>query len=143
MILDGYEAVQESSTDEESAVWLPPQPGTSLPATDPAQQQRPSSQKVHSDGAVSLFTLEPLAPQCWGAMEGACLEIQSPSACTDSPSQVLECIRKIEAALEHLKVPGPRPPQDSVGGSTWTRRKCRVIEVLVSANLLSSKCVFS
>lgn len=103
LILDGYEAVQESSTDEEGAVWLPPQSGTGLPATDPAQQQRPSSQKALSDGAVSPFTPEPLAPQRWGALEGACLEIQSPSACADSQSQVLECIRKIEAALEHLK----------------------------------------
>lgn len=98
LILAGYEAVQESSTDEEGAVWLPPHSGTVLPTTDPAQQQRPSSQKALSDGAVSPFT-----PQCWGALEGACLEIQSPFACADSPSQVLECIRKIEAALEHLK----------------------------------------
>lgn len=105
LILDGYEAVQESSTDEEGAAWLPPQPRTGLPAVDLAQQQRPSSQKALSDGAMSPFTPEPLAPQRWGALEGACFEIQSPSACTDSQSQVLECIRQIEAALEHLKVP--------------------------------------
>ncbi|XP_036286133.1 rho guanine nucleotide exchange factor 12 isoform X5 [Pipistrellus kuhlii] len=98
LILAGYEAVQESSTDEEGAVWLPPHSGTVLPTTDPAQQQRPSSQKALPDGAVSPFT-----PQRWGALEGACLEIQSPFACADSPSQVLECIHKIEAALEHLK----------------------------------------
>ncbi|XP_070282355.1 rho guanine nucleotide exchange factor 12 isoform X4 [Myotis yumanensis] len=103
LILDGYEAVQESSTDEEGAAWLPPQPRTGLPAVDPAQQQRPSSQKALSDGAVSPFTPEPLAPQRWGALEGTCFEIQSPSACTDSRSRVLECIRRIEAALEHLK----------------------------------------
>ncbi|XP_015416124.1 PREDICTED: rho guanine nucleotide exchange factor 12 isoform X2 [Myotis davidii] len=103
LILEGYEAVQESSTDEEGAAWLPPQPGTGLPAVDPAQQQRPSSQKALSDRAMSSFTPEPWAPQHWGALEGACLETQSPSACTDSQSQVLDCIRQIEAALEHLK----------------------------------------
>lgn len=104
LILAGYEAVQESSTDEEGAVWLPPHSAAVLPTTDPAQQQRPSSQKALSDGAVSPFT-----PQRWGALEGACVEIQSPFACADSPGQVLECIRKIEAALEHLKVRGPGP----------------------------------
>lgn len=123
LILDGYEAVQESSTDEDGPAWLSPQPRTGLPSADPAQQQWPSSQKALSDGAVSPFTPEPLAPQRWGAMEGASFEIQSPSTCADSQDQVLECIRKIEAALEHLKVPGPRPPQDSVIGRTWNRRE--------------------
>lgn len=103
LVLEGYEAVQESSTDEEGAAWLPPQPGTGLPAVDPAQQQRPSSQKALSDRAMSPFTPEPWAPQHWGALEGACLETHCPSTCTDSQSQVLECIRQIEAALEHLK----------------------------------------
>lgn len=121
LILDGYEAVQESSTDEEGAVWPPPLSGPGLPATDPAQQPRPSSRKALSDGAV-----EALAPR-WGAGEGACLEAQSPSACADARSQVLACIREIEAALEHLKVRAAAPGRGGRGGGARTGSGCRVI----------------
>ena len=42
-------------------------------------------------------------------MEDSRFEIQSPSACAaacaDSHSQIMEYIHKIEADLEHLKVP--------------------------------------
>lgn len=105
MILDGYETVQESSTDEEIASSLPPQPATGIPSMDSTRRQQRSPQNAHSDGAVSPFTPEFLVQQRWGAMEDSCLEIRSPSSCADSQSQIMEYIRKIEADLEHLKVP--------------------------------------
>ncbi|XP_057552004.1 rho guanine nucleotide exchange factor 12 isoform X3 [Hippopotamus amphibius kiboko] len=103
LILDGYETVQESSTDEEVASSLPPQPTTGIPSMDCTHQQQHSPQNAHSDGAVSPFTPEFLAQQRWGAIEDSCFEIQSPSSCADSQSQILEYIHKIEADLEHLK----------------------------------------
>lgn len=103
LILDGYDAVQESSTDEEVAASLPPQPMTGIPSADSAHQQPHSPQNAHSDGAVSPFAPEFLVQQRWGALEDSCFEIQSPS-CADSQSQIMEFIRKIEADLEHLKV---------------------------------------
>ncbi|XP_059563589.1 rho guanine nucleotide exchange factor 12 isoform X4 [Myotis daubentonii] len=102
LILDGWDAAPESSTEEEGAAWRPPQPRTG-PAVDPAPPQRPASRKALSDGARSPLSPEPLAPQRRGALEGVCLEARRPPACTDSQSQVLGCIRQIEAALEHLK----------------------------------------
>ncbi|XP_036743544.2 rho guanine nucleotide exchange factor 12 isoform X2 [Manis pentadactyla] len=103
LILDGYDAVQESSTDEEVAASLPPQPVTGIPSADSAHQQPHSPQNAHSDGAVSPFTPEFLVQQRWGALEDSCFEIQSPSPCADSQNQIMEFIRKIEADLEHLK----------------------------------------
>lgn len=104
LILDGYETVQESSTDEEVASSLPLQPMTDLRASvDSAHQQQHSPQNAHSDGAISPFTPEFQAQQHWGIMEDSCFEIQSTSACADSQSQIMEYIRKIEADLEHLK----------------------------------------
>uniref|UniRef100_A0A8D1HYP8 Rho guanine nucleotide exchange factor 12 n=1 Tax=Sus scrofa TaxID=9823 RepID=A0A8D1HYP8_PIG len=58
LILDGYEAVQESSTDEEVASSLPPLPTTGVPSMDSTHQQQHSPPHAHSDGAVSLFTPE-------------------------------------------------------------------------------------
>lgn len=104
MILDGYDAVQESSTDEEIASSFTLQPVAGIPSVDSAHQQQYSPQNTHSDGAVSPFTTEVLVQRRWRAMEDACFEIQSPSSCTDSQSQILEYIHKIEADLEHLKV---------------------------------------
>ncbi|XP_014406605.1 rho guanine nucleotide exchange factor 12 isoform X3 [Camelus ferus] len=103
LILDGYEAVQESSTDEDVASLLPPQPVTGIPSMDPTHQQQHSPQNAHSDGAVSPFTPEFLAQQRWGVMDDSCFEIQSPSSCADAQSQIMDYIRKIEADLEHLK----------------------------------------
>lgn len=103
MILDGYETVQESSTDEEVASSLPLQPMAGLPSMDSSHRQQHSPQDAHSDGALSPFTPEFLVQQRWGAMEDSCFEIQSASTCADSESQIMECIRKIEADLEHLK----------------------------------------
>uniref|UniRef100_A0A8C6GHD9 Rho guanine nucleotide exchange factor 12 n=1 Tax=Mus spicilegus TaxID=10103 RepID=A0A8C6GHD9_MUSSI len=102
LILDGYDAVQESSTDEEVASSFPLQPVTGIPAVDSSHQQQHSPQNVHPEGPVSPFTPEFLVQRHWRAMEDTCFEIQSPS-CTDSQSQILEYIHKIEADLEHLK----------------------------------------
>ncbi|XP_020022096.2 rho guanine nucleotide exchange factor 12 isoform X2 [Castor canadensis] len=103
LILDGYEAVQESSTDEEVASSFTLQPGTGIPSVDSTHQQQHSPQNAHFDGAVSPFTPEFLVQRRWGTMEDSCFEIQSPSSCTDSQSQIMEYIHKIEADLEHLK----------------------------------------
>ncbi|KAG8522237.1 Rho guanine nucleotide exchange factor 12, partial [Galemys pyrenaicus] len=103
LILDGYETVQESSTDEEVASTLPPQHMTGIPSMDSAHQHQHSPKNAHSDGAASPFTPEFLVQQRWGAMEDSCFEIRSPSSYADSQSQILEYIRKIEADLEHLK----------------------------------------
>ncbi|KAH0514707.1 Rho guanine nucleotide exchange factor 12 [Microtus ochrogaster] len=106
LILDGYDAVQESSTDEEVASSFTLQPVAGIPSVDSTHQQQYSPQNAHSDGAVSPFTQEVLVQRRWRAMEDACFEIQSPSSCTDSQSQILEYIHKIEADLEHLKAEG-------------------------------------
>lgn len=103
LILDGYDPVQESSTDEEVASSLTLQPMIGIPAMESTHQQQHSPQNTHSDGAVSPFTSEFLVQQRWGAMEDSCFEIQSPSSCADSQSQIMEYIHKIEADLEHLK----------------------------------------
>ncbi|XP_047282618.1 rho guanine nucleotide exchange factor 12 isoform X7 [Homo sapiens] len=103
LILDGYDPVQESSTDEEVASSLTLQPMTGIPAVESTHQQQHSPQNTHSDGAISPFTPEFLVQQRWGAMEYSCFEIQSPSSCADSQSQIMEYIHKIEADLEHLK----------------------------------------
>ncbi|XP_059039428.1 rho guanine nucleotide exchange factor 12 isoform X4 [Mustela lutreola] len=103
LILDGYDAVQESSTDEGLASSLPLPPTTGTPSTDSARPQQHSPQHTHSDGAASPFSPEFLVQQRWGAMEDSCFEIQSPPSCADSQSQIMEYIRKIEADLEHLK----------------------------------------
>ncbi|KAL4830297.1 hypothetical protein H8958_018228 [Nasalis larvatus] len=103
LILDGYDPVQESSTDEEVASSLTLQPMTGIPAMESTHQQQHSPQNTHSDGALSPFTPEFLVQQRWGAMEDSCFEIQSPSSCADSQSQIMEYIHKIEADLEHLK----------------------------------------
>lgn len=105
MTLDGCETAQESSTDEEVASSLPPQPAAGIPSMDSTRRQQRSPQNPHSDGAVSPFTPEFLVQQRWGAMEDSCPEIRSPASSSDSPSQIMEYIRKIEADLEHLKVP--------------------------------------
>ncbi|XP_007954101.1 rho guanine nucleotide exchange factor 12 [Orycteropus afer afer] len=101
-ILDGYETMQESSTDEEVVSSFTLQPMAGAPSMDSTYQQQHSPQNAHSDGANSPFTPEFLVQQRWGAMEDSCFEIQSPP-CADSQSQIMEYIRKIEADLEHLK----------------------------------------
>ncbi|XP_076968766.1 rho guanine nucleotide exchange factor 12 isoform X2 [Tamandua tetradactyla] len=103
LILDGYETVQESSTDEEVASSLALQSMAGISFMNSAHQEQHSPQNAHSDGAHSPFTPEFLIQQHWGAIEDSCFETQSPSSCADSQSQIMEYIRKIEADLEHLK----------------------------------------
>ncbi|XP_054985893.1 rho guanine nucleotide exchange factor 12 isoform X1 [Sorex araneus] len=103
LILDGYEAVQESSTDEEIACSLPPLPPASPPSTDSSHQPQHSPPNTRSDGALSPFTPECLVPTRWGTGEEPCFEVRSPSSCADPQGQIMRCIRKIEADLEHLK----------------------------------------
>lgn len=103
LILDGYDAVQESSTDEEIASSLTLQPVTGIPSVDSSHQQQHSPQNALSEGAISPSTPEFLVQRRWRAVEDACSEVQNPSAWTDSQSQILEYIHKIEADLEHLK----------------------------------------
>ncbi|XP_063112005.1 rho guanine nucleotide exchange factor 12 isoform X3 [Cavia porcellus] len=103
LILDGYDTVQESSTDEEAASSFLLQPVAGLPSMDSAYQEQYSPQSAHSDGAGSPFIPEFLLQRRWGAMEDSCFEIQTPSSCADSQSQIMEYIHKIEADLEHLK----------------------------------------
>lgn len=102
MKLDGYYVVQESSTDEEVASSFTLQPVSGISSVDSAHQQQHSPQNTHSNGAFSPFNPQFLGQQCWRAMDNACFEIQSLS-CTDSQSQIMEYICKIEADLEHLK----------------------------------------
>lgn len=110
MVLEGYEAVQESSTDEDAALSLP-LPSAGLPAMDAVhQQQQQPPRHAHSDGAASPFTPDCQAQQRWGAGEASCFETPSPSPSADSQSQIMECIHKIEADLEHLKVPQTQRP---------------------------------
>ncbi|XP_054448434.1 rho guanine nucleotide exchange factor 12 isoform X3 [Pteronotus mesoamericanus] len=103
LILDSYETVQETSTDEEVASSLLLQPMKGLPFVDSTHQLQHSPPNTLSDGAVSPFTSEFLVQQGWGAMEDSCFEIQSPSTYADSKRQIMEYIHKIEADLEHLK----------------------------------------
>ncbi|XP_049633957.1 rho guanine nucleotide exchange factor 12 [Suncus etruscus] len=103
LILDGYEAVQESSTDEEIACSLPPLPPAGPPCTDSTHQPQHSPQQARSDGAPSPFSPEYLVSPRWGTREEPSFEIQSPPLCADPQSQIMSCIRKIEANLEHLK----------------------------------------
>ncbi|XP_040832748.1 rho guanine nucleotide exchange factor 12 isoform X6 [Ochotona curzoniae] len=103
LLLDGYELMQESSTDEEVASSLGLQPTTGMPSVDSPYPQQDSPQNTRSEEVVSPFSPEFLMQQRWGAMEDSCFEIQSPLSCTDSHSQIMEYIHKIEADLEHLK----------------------------------------
>ncbi|XP_016063141.1 PREDICTED: rho guanine nucleotide exchange factor 12 [Miniopterus natalensis] len=104
LILDGYETVQESCTDEEAASSLTLQPTAGLPSVDPTQQQQQHSpQNAFSDDTTSPLTPEFLALQHWGATGDSCFEMQRPPTCAASQDRVLEYICKIEADLEHLK----------------------------------------
>uniref|UniRef100_A0A4X2K4D8 Rho guanine nucleotide exchange factor 12 n=1 Tax=Vombatus ursinus TaxID=29139 RepID=A0A4X2K4D8_VOMUR len=94
LILDGFETVQESSTEEEV--------GSGLPSVGWAHQQQPLHHP-RSDGGGSSFTSEFLVQQRWGPGEESGFSAQSPSSTADSHSQIMQYIRKIEADLEHLK----------------------------------------
>uniref|UniRef100_A0A8I3WN24 Rho guanine nucleotide exchange factor 12 n=1 Tax=Callithrix jacchus TaxID=9483 RepID=A0A8I3WN24_CALJA len=137
LILDGYDTVQESSTDEEVASSLTPQPMTGISAVDSPHQQQHSPQNAHSDGVVSPFTPEFLVQQRWGAMEDSCFEIQSPSSCADSQSQIMEYIHKIEADLEHLKVPHASTSIGLYCKKHSAEGRYGVIKMLMSINLFT------
>ncbi|XP_036600800.1 rho guanine nucleotide exchange factor 12 isoform X1 [Trichosurus vulpecula] len=94
LILDGFETVQESSTEEEVA--------SGLPSMGWAHQQQPLCDP-RSDGGGSPFTSDFLVQQRWGPGEESGFSAQSPSSSADSHSQIMQYIRKIEADLEHLK----------------------------------------
>uniref|UniRef100_A0A8C5J411 Rho guanine nucleotide exchange factor 12 n=1 Tax=Junco hyemalis TaxID=40217 RepID=A0A8C5J411_JUNHY len=95
LILDGYGAVQESSTDEEvSALVLqctshrPPTPGC-------PQQQQPLSPREDSS---------PLAEELrWAGLEEPCPFLGSPRLPLQSRVQLLQYIHNIQDALEKLK----------------------------------------
>ncbi|XP_038609248.1 rho guanine nucleotide exchange factor 12 isoform X4 [Tachyglossus aculeatus] len=99
LILDGYETVQESSTDEEiaSSVGLPRTAGPS--SLDCADEQE---RFCRPDGGSSPFTPEWLHPRL-GAPGEPGFGAQSRPPSGDSRSQILQYIQKIEADLEHLK----------------------------------------
>ncbi|KAM9032232.1 rho guanine nucleotide exchange factor 12 isoform X2 [Sarcophilus harrisii] len=94
LILDGFETVQESSTEEEGV--------SNLPSVGWAHQQQ-SVLNPRSDGGGSPFTPEFLVQQRWRPGEESGFSAQSPSSSADSHSQIMQYIRKIEADLEHLK----------------------------------------
>ncbi|XP_074071383.1 rho guanine nucleotide exchange factor 12 isoform X3 [Macrotis lagotis] len=94
LILDGFETVQESSTEEEVA--------SGLPSVGWAHQQQPLHDP-RSDGGDSPFIPEFLVQHRWGSGEETGFRAQSPSSSADSHSQIMQCIQKIEADLEHLK----------------------------------------
>ncbi|XP_043850710.1 rho guanine nucleotide exchange factor 12 isoform X4 [Dromiciops gliroides] len=94
LILDGYDTVQESSTEDEIA--------SGLPSVGWAQHQQ-SLGDTRSDGGNSPFTPAFLAQQRWGPGEESGFGAQSPSSSADSHSQIMQYIQKIEADLEHLK----------------------------------------
>ncbi|VTJ86636.1 Hypothetical predicted protein [Marmota monax] len=100
---DNPSEVQQSSTAQEVASSFTLQPVTGIPSMDSIHHQQHSPQNAHSDEAGSPFTPEFLVQWHWETMEDSCFEIQSLSSYTDSQSQTMEYIHKIEADLEHLK----------------------------------------
>uniref|UniRef100_A0A8C3L2I3 Rho guanine nucleotide exchange factor 12 n=1 Tax=Chrysolophus pictus TaxID=9089 RepID=A0A8C3L2I3_CHRPC len=103
LILDGYEAVQESSTDEEvSSLVLQGAAGghTSL---DSAQQQPLSPRDTQSDGGSSPFAEEMMVSR-WGGVEEPCTVVANPPFWSiESRVQMMQYIQKIENDLEKLK----------------------------------------
>lgn len=108
LTLDGQEALQETSPKEEAAS-LPSPPATGLPAVA-CTPQPPSPLDALSEAQVSPFTPDSPARQPWVAVEDPCSETQSPPPAADPRRQIMACIRRIEAALEHLQVPRARSP---------------------------------
>uniref|UniRef100_A0A8C5J5M9 Rho guanine nucleotide exchange factor 12 n=1 Tax=Junco hyemalis TaxID=40217 RepID=A0A8C5J5M9_JUNHY len=106
LILDGYGAVQESSTDEEvSALVLqctshrPPTPGC------PQQQQPLSPREPRRDGDRDRDRdSSPLAEELrWAGLEEPCPFLGSPRLPLQSRVQLLQYIHNIQDALEKLK----------------------------------------
>uniref|UniRef100_A0A6I8N9R3 Rho guanine nucleotide exchange factor 12 n=1 Tax=Ornithorhynchus anatinus TaxID=9258 RepID=A0A6I8N9R3_ORNAN len=102
LILDGYETVQESSTDEEISSSLGPSCTAGPNSLDCADEQERFCQDAQPDGGSSPFTPEWLHPRLGVPGEpGFGAQSRPPSG--DSRSQILQYIQKIEADLEHLK----------------------------------------
>ncbi|XP_010721961.1 rho guanine nucleotide exchange factor 12 isoform X2 [Meleagris gallopavo] len=103
LILDGYEAVQESSTDEEvSSLVLQGAAGghTSL---DSAQQQPLSPRDTQSEGGSSPFAEEMMVSR-WGGVEEPCTVVANPPFWSiEARVQMMQYIQKIENDLEKLK----------------------------------------
>uniref|UniRef100_A0A8D0H3M1 Rho guanine nucleotide exchange factor 12 n=1 Tax=Sphenodon punctatus TaxID=8508 RepID=A0A8D0H3M1_SPHPU len=97
LILEEYDTVQESSTDEEVSSLI-----HFSASMDSAHQQPLSLQDVPSDGGSSPF-VEQFIASCWEAAEDSCSEAPSPRFSVESRAQIMQYIQKIEADLERLK----------------------------------------
>ncbi|XP_063274058.1 rho guanine nucleotide exchange factor 12 isoform X2 [Prinia subflava] len=104
LILDGYGAVQESSTDEEvSALVLQCTSHSQPPLDCPQQQQQPLSPRdTRSDGDSSPFPEELLGSR-WAGLEEPCPFLGSPQLPLETRVQLVQYIQNIQDALEKLK----------------------------------------
>lgn len=93
MILDGYGAVQESSTDEEVSALVLRCAAGGRGSLDSAQQQ------PLSDGGSS-----PFAEDMMGTGDESCCFLARPHLSIESRMQMMQYIQKIEDDLEKLKV---------------------------------------
>ncbi|NWH24586.1 ARHGC factor, partial [Grus americana] len=102
LILDGYEPVQESSTDEEVSSLVHQCAAGGRTSLDSAQQQPLSPRDTQSDGGSSPFAEEMMASR-WGGVEEPCSFVASPHFSIESRVQMMQYIQKIEDDLEKLK----------------------------------------
>ncbi|NXR21677.1 ARHGC factor, partial [Cinclus mexicanus] len=108
LILDGYSAVQESSTDEEvSALVLQCTSHSRAPLGCPQQQQQQQQQPLsprdtRSDGGSSPFPEELLGSR-WPGLEEPCPFLGSPQLPLQTRVQLMQYIHNIQDALEKLK----------------------------------------
>lgn len=93
LILDGYGAVQESSTDEEVSALVLRCAAGGRGSLDSAQQQ------PLSDGGSS-----PFAEDMMGTGDESCCFLARPHLSIESRMQMMQYIQKIEDDLEKLKV---------------------------------------
>ncbi|XP_072210793.1 rho guanine nucleotide exchange factor 12 isoform X3 [Excalfactoria chinensis] len=103
LILDGYEAVQESSTDEEVSSLVLQGAAGGRTSLDSAQQQPLSPRDTQSDGGSSPFAEEMMVTR-WGGVEESCTVVANPPFWSiESRVQMMQYIQKIENDLEKLK----------------------------------------
>lgn len=102
LILDGYGAVQESSTDEEVSALVLQCSSHARPPLDCPQQQPLSPRDAPSDGGSSPFPEELLGPR-WAGLEEPCPFLGSPQLPLHIRVQLLQYIHNIHQALEKLK----------------------------------------
>ncbi|XP_042738160.1 rho guanine nucleotide exchange factor 12 isoform X1 [Lagopus leucura] len=103
LILDGYEAVQESSTDEEVSSLVLQGAAGGHSSLDSAQQQPLSPRDTQSDGGSSPFAEEMMVSR-WGGVEEPCTVVANPPFWSiESRVQMMQYIQKIENNLEKLK----------------------------------------